>query len=74
VDNVWKNYYSSSLPVKYGVLHCPALGALLSVIYVNNVPKLIRGMSFMYAAETSILNIGEILAELKKVMYANKRR
>jgi hypothetical protein len=66
VGKFWKNYQSSSLPVKYGVPPGSVLGPLLYIIYVNEVPKLTTGMSFMYADDTSILNVGENLAELEK--------
>jgi retron-type reverse transcriptase len=74
VDQFWKNYQSSSLPVKYGVPQGSVLGPLLFIIYMNDVPKLTGGMSFMYADDTSILNVGENLAELEKATCDNTNK
>jgi hypothetical protein len=41
---------------------------------VNDVPKLTRGMSFMYIDDSSILNVGENLAELEKATCANTNK
>jgi hypothetical protein len=74
VDTFWKNYQSCSLPVKYRVPQGSVLGPLLFITYVNDVPKLTRSMSFMYADDTSILNIGENLDDLENVTHTNTNK
>jgi hypothetical protein len=41
---------------------------------MNDVPKLTVGMTFMYADDTSILNVGENLAELEKATCDNTNK
>jgi hypothetical protein len=40
--------------------------SLLFIIYVNDIPNLTQGKTITYADDTSILNIGRDIKELKK--------
>jgi hypothetical protein len=71
VDNHWKDYFSSCLPVKYGVPQVSIPCPLLLIIYVNDIPKLNSGMTIMYSDDTSVINVGSNLEELGKATSVN---
>jgi hypothetical protein len=74
VDNHWKDYFSSCLPVKFRVSPGSVLGPLLFIIYVNDIPKVNSDMTIMYADDTSVINVGSNLEELGKAMSVNIER
>jgi mannose/fructose/N-acetylgalactosamine-specific phosphotransferase system component IID len=61
---------SSSLPVRYGVPQGSVLGPLLFILYVNDIPSLTQGKTFMYADETTIMNVEHDINELQKIATA----
>jgi hypothetical protein len=66
-----KAYLSSSLPVRYGLPHGSVLGPLLFILYINDIPHLTQDKTFMYADDTTIMNIGHDIKELQKITAAN---
>jgi hypothetical protein len=62
---------SSSLPVRYGVPQGPVLGPLLFILYINDIPSLTQGKTFMYANDTTIMNVGHDIVELQNITAAN---
>jgi hypothetical protein len=69
--NQMREYLSGSLPVRYGVPQGSVLGALLFIIYINDIPHLTKGRSIMYADDTSILNVGQDMSELQNITSNN---
>jgi hypothetical protein len=66
-----KEYLSSSLPVRYGVPQGSVLGSLLFILYINDIPHLTQGKTFMYADDSTIMNVGHDINELQKITAAN---
>ena len=66
-----KVYLSSSLPVRYGVPQGSVLGPLLFILYINDIPRLTQGTTFMYADDTAIMNVGLDIKKLQKITAAN---
>jgi hypothetical protein len=66
-----KEYLSSSLPVRYGVPQGSVLGPLLFILYINNIPRLTQGKTFMYADDTTIMNVEYDIKDLQKITAAN---
>jgi hypothetical protein len=65
-NNQLKEYLSSNLPVTCGVPQGSVLGSLLFIFYVSDVLHLTQGRTIMYADDTSMLNTGQDINELKK--------
>jgi hypothetical protein len=47
------------------------LGPLLFILYINDIPRLTQGKTFMYADNTTVMNIGHDINELQKITAAN---
>jgi hypothetical protein len=66
-----KECLSSRLPVKYGVPQGSVLGPLLFILYINDIPRLRQGKTFMYADDTTLMNVGLDIKEVQQITAAN---